>query len=104
MKDLILSLGKGLTFAEYYDIKNNKSYIVLFKEVTLPQYNIYLKGLIDAGFSLYAENRINDNRFATYITKEREVHLCFYPVFGELRVIGGVRGVSARNKSARQYG
>ena len=104
MEDLILSLGEGLTPAECYDIKNNKSSIVLFKEVALPQYNAYIKALVDAGFTLYTENRIKGNRFATYITKEREVHLCFYPVFGELRVIGGVRGYLPETKAPDNTG
>lgn len=62
---------------------------------TLKEFLSYNEALKARNAVLYAENTIADNRFMTYLLendgKEYMVHLCYYPIRGNARVVWGER-------------
>ena len=90
MLEYITSKGKALTQGETYENAKNESVVVRYTDVDKAQYEAYYRSLLSE-FTVYDEKCVCDNRFATLVTDTHELHLCFYPVLGEMRVIYGKR-------------
>ncbi len=90
--ELIPSLGAALHEGGCYKNEKNDNTVLLFVQVTPAAFESFFAALTASPAQLYSENRIGDNRFATFVTDTEEAHLCFYPLLQELRVIYGTRG------------
>ncbi|MBQ9802405.1 MAG: hypothetical protein IJW51_04985 [Clostridia bacterium] len=91
-KELIRFCSSRLHFGGSYQNDKNRQEVLRYIDVTEAAYESFFSALLATGLTLYSENCIVGNRFATLITTEHEVHLCFYPTVGEMRVIYGARG------------
>ncbi len=60
-----------------YDAGNN-TWLLIFEDTTPDAYSSYLQKLASTGYTLYAENDITDNHFATYINDEYTVNAGYY--------------------------
>lgn len=67
------------------------------------QYKEYLGYLEAAGFELYAENKINDNLFATYITDKTQVNAYFIEANKTARVVWEPRSVLPAPEADNKY-
>ncbi len=65
----------------------NQNQVLIFKGTDGNEYADYRKALEAAGFALYTENDIVDNRFATYTNDHYVVNAGYYPYEEEARVI-----------------
>lgn len=61
--------------------------LLIFEKTTEDAYNAYRKALENAGFTLYTENKITDNAFATYINDDYVVNAGYYHYQESVRVI-----------------
>lgn len=66
------------------------------------EYDAYLRALEESGAELYCENRIADNRFATYLARNADgkdiaVHTMFYPAYCNVRIAVEPRGYLPAN-------
>lgn len=68
-------------------------YLLVFPDATVDTYAAYCKTLSKAGFTLYTENDITDNRFATYITEDNTLTAGYYAYSNEIRLIVEPRGL-----------
>ena len=91
MLETIKSKVQGLTLANTYENAKNQSVVLRYTEVTDVIFEAYYNALLTE-FAVYDEKCIIGNRFATLTTDTHELHVCFYPTIGEMRVIYGVRG------------
>lgn len=64
-------------------------------ETTAKEYRTYLKSLESEGFDFYADNKIGENLYATYINDELIVNVMYIDAFAEVRVIVDKRSVFA---------
>ena len=60
--------------------------LVIFGETTPDAYSAYLQKLKSAGYTLYAENQITDNHFATYINDAYVINAGYYAYEKAVRV------------------
>ena len=76
--------------------------LLIFEETTEAAYNDYRKALENAGYTLYTDNKITDNTFATYINDDYVVNAGYYRYQDSVRVIIEPRknlpGLAADNK------
>ena len=92
LRDCISKLAEEHKSSCCYKNEKNNQTVLLFTQVTPVAYESFLEALTVSEAQLYSENRIGDNRFATFVTDTEEAHLCYYPALQELRVIYGKRG------------
>lgn len=80
---------KGGTFDSASDLGLDLNrYIVKFKETTLEAYEAYLADLESAGYTKYATNEIEGNRFATYTSKDRgTLRVQYAPVYSQTSIV-----------------
>ena len=90
MLEFIKTKGQGLSLGEIYENAKNNSVILQYTEVTEMQYEYYYKSFLPE-FTVYDEKCVVGNRFATLVNDMHELHVCFYPTMGEMRVIFGGR-------------
>ncbi len=90
MLDFITAKGKGLTLANTYENAKNQNVVLRYTDMDEAQFEEYYKSLL-CDFTVYHEKTVVGNRFATLVSDTHELHLCFYPIIGEMRVIYGVR-------------
>ena len=62
-------------------------YLLVFPDATSDTYTAYCKTLTEGGFTLYTENAITDNRFATYTTEDYTLTAGYYAYNNEIRLI-----------------
>ena len=91
MLDFITAKGGRLTLAETYENAKNQNVVLRYTDVNEAQFETYRKSLL-CDFTVYDEKSIVGNRFATLVNDTHELHICFYPSIGEMRVIYGARG------------
>lgn len=60
--------------------------LAIFTETTPDAYSAYLQKLASSGYTLYTENRITDNFFATYINDTYVIHAGYYAYEEAVRV------------------
>ncbi len=60
--------------------------LAIFQETTPDAFSAYLRKLEAAGYTLYAENEITDNRFATYINDSYVINAGYYAYEQAVRV------------------
>ena len=69
---------------------------VSIRGTTKAEVDSYVAKMKEKGFTLYTENQIGDNLFATYTAKkdgtETAAHTMFYPYDGTFKIVYGVRG------------
>lgn len=65
----------------------NENQVVIIDDTNREEYAAYRKALESAGFTLYTENDITENSFATYINDEYVVNAGYYAYNSEARVI-----------------
>lgn len=63
------------------------------KEATEEKFNAFCSALFGAGFKYYTDNKIGDNRFATYVTQKQIVHVMYFAEISEIRITVDIRGV-----------
>ncbi|MBR2463813.1 MAG: hypothetical protein IKB41_00040 [Clostridia bacterium] len=91
MLDFITAKGGRLTLAETYENAKNQNVVLRYTDVNEAQFETYRNDLLH-DFTVYDEKSIVGNRFATLVNDTHELHICFYPSIGEMRVIYGARG------------
>ena len=77
--------GDGGPSVIYHTGDDNQ--LLIFENTTEDAYNAYLKSLENAGFTLYANNKITENAFATYINDDYVVNAGYYDYQKSVRVI-----------------
>ena len=60
--------------------------LLVFTETTPDAYSAYLQKIASSGYTLYAENEITDNRFATYINDTYSINAGYYAYETSTRV------------------
>ena len=65
------------TMSSIYDAGND-TWLVILEDTTPDDYSAYQQKLASAGYTLYAENDITDNHFATYINDEYTLNVGYY--------------------------
>ena len=90
MLDFITAKGKTLTLANTYENAKNENVVLRYIDVTEAAFEVYYNALVK-DFEVYCEKTVVGNRFATLINDTHELHVCFYPTIGEMRVIYGTR-------------
>ena len=90
MLEFITSKSKPLTPRNFYENAKNENVLLRFTEVSEAQYENYYKSFLPE-FTIYDEKCIVGNRFATLVTEEMRLHVCYYPATSEMRVIYGKR-------------
>lgn len=65
----------------------NQNQVLIFEDTDADEYAAYRKALEGAGFTLYTENDIVDNRFATYINDKYVINAGYYAYEDEARII-----------------
>ena len=90
MIEFIKAKGHGLSLGEIYENAKNNNVVLQYTEVSESQYEDYYQSFLPE-FTVYDEKCIAGNRFATLVTETHQLHVCFYPATGEMRVIYGVR-------------
>ena len=87
-------------YVELWDLEESAE-MLLFKAETEAGYLNYQVDLENAGFSLYAENDIVGNRYATWITEELNVTTMYFPALKSVRILaekaGELPGLAADN-------
>ena len=73
-------------------VSNGDRNQLAYKNATLEEYLAYNKKLTDGGYTLYSQNSIGENRYATYVNDTAEVHLIYYPSLSNFRIVFGARG------------
>lgn len=76
------------------------NYLLLIDETTLEAYEAYCDELKKAGYTLYTEKTVGDNRFATYINDGYTVNAGFYGYYQDSRIIIEPRGALPPLESA----
>jgi len=69
------------------------SYLNVAKNATLEQYSDYLYSLFEAGFSYYTSNKIGDNFYTTFATKNQIVNAFYLKADKEVRVVVDDRSI-----------
>ncbi len=72
-----LPIYAGGTLSKIYDA-GDKSQVLVFADTDPEEYAAYRKALEAAGYTLYTENDITDNKFATYINDKYTVNVGYY--------------------------
>lgn len=92
--------GDGGPSVIYHTGDDNQ--LLIFENTTEDAYNAYLKSLENVGFTLYTDNKITENAFATYINDDYVVNAGYYDYQKSVRVIIEPRtnlpGLKADNK------
>ena len=65
---------------------------VMYTETTLDAYNAYCKKLVDASYSLYMENTINDNVHKAYTCDKGMLYVYYVPTEKAVRIISCPEG------------
>ncbi len=86
---------KGTLEGIYYCGEGN--YQISVKGTNEAEYLAYIKSLEEKGYKLYAENKIAESLFKTYIApngekQETVIYVMFYPTLGRAKVVYGPRG------------
>ncbi len=68
------------------------SYQLCYSGAGSADFDDYLLALSEAGFSEYTQNTIGTNRFATYVTENTVVRVCWYNALSALHILYGPRG------------
>ncbi len=71
---------------KYWDMEKGAE-MLLFKAESGDGYTQYLNDLEGAGFTLYAENDIVDNRFSTWVNDELHVTMMYLPSQNSVRIL-----------------
>ncbi len=66
---------------------NNKNYLMLFEDTSADAFAAYLKAMEQNGYTLYAENEINKNKFVTYTNDKYIFNLGYYSFNSQARLI-----------------
>ncbi len=72
-----LPIYAGGTLSKIYDA-GDKSQVLVFADTDPEEYAAYRKALEAAGYTLYTENEITDNKFATYTNDKYTVNVGYY--------------------------
>ena len=70
------------TATQHHDA-GSENYQVVYSDVTAAEVAAYEQKLAAAGYTLYDQNTIGSNRFATYVTEEQMIHLNYFPALEE---------------------
>lgn len=81
----------------------DENLLLLFERVTPDSYTAYCRALEEAGYTLYTQNDIADNHFATYITDDYVVNAGYYGCNKESRIIIEPRTVLPGLPEENQY-
>lgn len=65
---------------------------VSIKSTKLREYTAYLDLVRQAGYTLYTENELATNRFATYVNEAYSIHLAYYPNLSVCKIIAEPKG------------
>ncbi len=76
----------GGVISTIYDVNNN-SHMLLINETNANEYATYRKTMESAGYTLYAENDITENRFSTYINEEYVINAGYYAYENATRIV-----------------
>ncbi|MBR7185421.1 MAG: MBL fold metallo-hydrolase [Clostridia bacterium] len=85
----------------YHSGDNNQ--VIIIDDTSADEYAAYRKTLEDAGYTLYTENDITGNRFATYTNSGHVVTAGFYGYNKESRIIIEPRSTLPALESENQY-
>ena len=66
----------GKLYGEY--VSNGEQYQQAYTGATSEDFDAYVTALVAAGYTMYSENTIGENRYATYVTKDNEVNLVYF--------------------------
>ncbi len=73
-------------------ISNTKQCQIAFEGSELSDYENYCSLLVKENYKEYSTNKINDNRFSTYVNDTTEIHLIWFANTKQFRIIFGSRG------------
>lgn len=73
-------------------ISNEDRNQMAYKDATLEEYTAYNDKLKSAGYTVYSENQIGENRYATYVNDTTEIHLMWYPSLENFRIVFAPKG------------
>lgn len=65
----------------------NDNQLLLFSDTDMDEFNAYLGALEKKGFTLYTDNLVKDNKFATYINDDYVISAGYYGYNNEARII-----------------
>ncbi len=85
----------------YHAGDNNQ--VVILGDTDPDEYAAYLRALEADGYTLYTENKITDNLFATYINEEQVVNAGYYAYNNEARIIVEPRETLPPLESENRY-
>lgn len=81
----LLPLYDNGTLSSIYNA-GGETQLLVFEDTTVEAYTAYLQKLTDAGYALYAENEITDNRFSTYTNETHVINAGYYAYANEMRI------------------
>ncbi|MBR3823272.1 MAG: MBL fold metallo-hydrolase [Kiritimatiellae bacterium] len=91
----------GRLDAVYHAGDNNQ--VLIIEDTNSDEYAVYRETLASAGYTLYAENDITDNRFATYINDNYVINAGYYGYDNEVRIIIEPRTTLPALESENKY-
>ena len=97
-----LPFYEGGTFSTVYHAGDDNQ-LLLIRDTTREAYDAYCAKLVKEGFSLYTENEITDNKFATYITDDYVINAGYYDYATESRIIIEPRSTLPALSADNQY-
>lgn len=77
----------GLSWAVSGRDAGHGSKLYIANSAKADNFTKYVAALKSAGFTEYTTNKLQDNQFATYVTKSQIVHVMFFPAKSDLKVV-----------------
>ena len=77
--------------------------MLIFEETTADSYTKYCKSLLDMGYTLHADNAVQNNIFGTYVNDETVINIGYYNFGKEIRLILEKRSVLPKTAEENTY-